>query len=136
MNVRDYEYIIAIAEQGSITRAATQLFITQPALTKFLKRTEDSLGLKLFNRNGNQFLLTEAGRRYVETGRIIVQMDRQLTAQLTQELTVQGTRIRLGIPMGRDQDMIERILPQFYDRYPDTRLCLHTDTGRKQMQEL
>lgn len=32
--------------------------------------------------------------------------------------------------------MIERILPQFYDRYPDTRLCLHTDTGRKQMQEL
>ena len=65
MNVRDYEYIIAIAEQGSITRAATQLFITQPALTKFLKRTEDSLGLKLFNRNGNQFLLTEAGRRYV-----------------------------------------------------------------------
>ena len=107
MNVRDYEYIIAIAEQGSITRAATQLFITQPALTKFLKRTEDSLGLKLFNRNGNQFLLTEAGQRYVETGRIIVQMDRQLTAQLTQELSFQGARIRLGFPMGRGRDIIE-----------------------------
>ena len=36
MDIRDYEYIVAIAEQGSISRAAAQLFITQPALTKFL----------------------------------------------------------------------------------------------------
>ena len=43
MDVRDYEYIVAIAEQGSITRAAAHLFITQSALTKFLQRTEREL---------------------------------------------------------------------------------------------
>ena len=43
MDVRDYEYIVAIADQGSITRAAEQLFITQPALTKFLQRIEKEL---------------------------------------------------------------------------------------------
>ena len=40
MDIRDYEYIVTIAEQKSITRAAAQLFITQSALTKFLQRTE------------------------------------------------------------------------------------------------
>lgn len=39
MDIRDYEYIVAIAEQGTITRAAGQLFITQSALTSFLQRT-------------------------------------------------------------------------------------------------
>lgn len=136
MDVRDYEYIVAIAEQGSITRAAAQLFITQPALTRFLKRTEAVLGLKLFIRNGNQFLLTEAGRRYVETGRAIVQMDRQLSEQLTHELTMQKSRIRLGFPMGRDRDMLENVLPRFVARYPNIQLCLHTDTSRKQMELL
>lgn len=43
MDIRDYEYIVTIAEQKSITRAAAQLFITQSALTKFLQRTERSL---------------------------------------------------------------------------------------------
>ena len=136
MDVRDYEYIVAIAEQGSITRAAAQLFITQPALTRFLKHTEASLGLKLFTRNGNQFLLTEAGRRYVETGRTIIQLDRQLTEQLTHELTMQKTRIRLGFPMGRERDMLEKILPPFHTQYPGIQLCLYTDTSRRQMEAL
>ena len=62
MDIRDYEYIVTIAEQKSITRAAAQLFITQSALTKFLQRTERSLGVALFLKKGNQFLLTEAGQ--------------------------------------------------------------------------
>lgn len=48
MDIRDYEYIVTIAEQKSITRAAAQLFITQSALTKFLQRTERSLGWLCF----------------------------------------------------------------------------------------
>ena len=136
MDVRDYEYIVAIAEQGSITRAAAQLFITQPALTRFLKRTEASLGLKLFKRNGNQFLLTQAGQRYVETGRAIIRLDRQLSEQLTHELGVQKSRIRLGFPMGRDRDLLENVLPQFYARHPDIQLYLNADTSRRQLDAL
>lgn len=136
MDVRDYEYIIAIAEQGSITRAASQLFITQPALTRFLQRTENELGIKLFIRNGNQMLLTEAGHRYVETGRKIVHLDRQLSEHLIQELAVQKSRIRLGFSMGRSHDMMEKILPEFYKKYPDIHICMNADTSRRQMEAL
>ena len=62
MDIRDYEYIVAIAEKGGISKAADHLFITQSALTKFLQRTEQKLGMELFVRKGKQFLLTEAGR--------------------------------------------------------------------------
>ena len=72
MDIRDYEYIVAIAEKGGISKAADHLFITQSALTKFLQRTEQKLGMELFVRKGKQFLLTEAGQRYVEIGRAIM----------------------------------------------------------------
>lgn len=133
MDVRDYEYIVAIAEQGSITRAAAQLFITQSALTKFLQRTERELGIALFQRNGNQFLLTEAGRQYVETGRAIMYLDRQLSEKLSQELLVEKSRIRLGFSMGRTKDILQNIVPVFLEKYPDIQLHTKADTSRKQM---
>lgn len=136
MDVHDYEYIVAIAEQGSITRAAAQLFITQSALTKFLQRTEKNLGLPLFQRHGNQFLLTEIGREYVETGRSIMQLDRQLTARLDEELNAQKKVIRLGYSMGWTSYLFEEIFPLFYSRFSDVRIRTHADTSRKHMEGL
>lgn len=136
MDVRDYEYIVAIAEQGSITRAAAHLFITQSALTKFLQRTERDLGLALFVRDGNRFQLTEAGQQYVETGRAILHLDRQLEEQMTQELAAQKGRIRLGFSMGRTDDILRNVLPSVYERYPDTKIYANADTSRRQMMAL
>ena len=136
MDIRDYEYIVAIAEQGSISRAAAQLFITQPALTKFLQRTERELGIDLFLRKGNQFLLTEAGRKYVETGRAIMQLDRTLSQELSEELQNSSRQIRLGFSMGRTNEILEGILPRFYEKYPDIKLSLKADTSRRQILAL
>ena len=136
MDIRDYEYIVTIAEQKSITRAAAQLFITQSALTKFLQRTERSLGVALFLKKGNQFLLTEAGQKYVETGRVIMQLDRQLSNQLESEAAIQRHRIRLGYGMGRSNQLIEEIFPKFFKKYPDVQVSTKAETSRRQMMEL
>ena len=136
MDIRDYEYIVTIAEQKSITRAAAQLFITQSALTKFLQRTERNLGLALFLKKGNQFLLTEAGQKYVETGRVIMQLDRQLSNQLESEAAIQRHRIRLGYGMGRSTQLIEEIFPKFFEKYPDVQVSTKAETSRRQMMEL
>ncbi len=136
MDIRDYEYIVAIAEQGSITRAAAQLFITQSALTKYLQRVEKSLGLELFIRNGNQFLLTEAGHRYVETGRAVMHLDQQLSEQLAKERMRHKSQIRLGYGMGRTGEMLERVFPAFHQRFPQVQIYGKADTSRKQMMAL
>ncbi len=136
MDIRDYEYIVTIAEQGSITRAAAQLFITQSALTKYLQRVEKHLGLPLFIRNGNQFLLTEAGERYVETGRAVMHLDQQLSGELEKARTKYKSMIRLGYSMGRTSEMLEKIFPAFSSRYPDIRIYGRADTSRRQMMAL
>lgn len=136
MDIRGYEYIIAIAEQGSITRAAAQLFITQSALSRFLQRTEHELGLPLFFRKGNQYFLTEAGQQYVDTGRKIMHLDRSLSDHLAKELAHQKGQIQLGYGMGKTGYILEEILPQFYEKYPDVRIYAKAETSRKLMQRL
>ena len=51
-------YLTTIAEEQSITRAATRLFISQPALTAFLSRTEEELGTRLFDRTSTPIRIT------------------------------------------------------------------------------
>lgn len=136
MDVRDYEYIVAIADQGSITRAAEQLFITQPALTKFLQRIEKELGLSLFVRKGKQFILTESGQKYVEVGHEILRLDRKLTEQLIQDGIAQKKRVRLGFSMGRFYNLMETVLPAFSETYPDVQVYASAGTSRKQFDLL
>ncbi len=136
MDVRDYEYIVAIAEQGSISRAAACLYITQSALTRFLQRKEQETGLALFLRQGNQLVLTDAGRRYVETGRRILELDRTLTEHLERELSRRKGQILLGFPMGWTGLILEDVLPPFRKQYPDVMLCLKEDTSQQQLEAL
>lgn len=52
MNTRELEYILAIAKEKSISKAAEKLYVTQPALSLFLTRLESQLGTPLFIRGG------------------------------------------------------------------------------------
>src|SRR3546814_20967895 len=62
MNILSLRYFLKIAEHGSITRAAAELHITQPALTRHVAHLEDQLRVKLLMRHGRGVRLTEPGR--------------------------------------------------------------------------
>ena len=83
MNIKDYRYIVEIAEQESISKAAAVLYITQSALTKFLQRIEEELGAPLFFRRGNRLALTEIGQYYVAKGRRIIELDYELELDIS-----------------------------------------------------
>ncbi len=61
VDTRLLRYFAAIAEEGSLTRAAQRLFVSQPALTKQLKHLESQLGVRLFTRSSTGMTLTGAG---------------------------------------------------------------------------
>lgn len=70
-------YLTTLAEEQSITRAAARLFISQPALTAFLNRTEEELGVRLFDRSTTPIRITKAGAYYLsELEKICVMQDR------------------------------------------------------------
>lgn len=62
LNLRDIRAFIAVAQTGSFTRAATQLHLSQPALTVQIRRLEETVGMRLFDRNSRHVALTPTGR--------------------------------------------------------------------------
>ena len=61
MDTRSLRYVLAIARHQNLTKAAEELHVGQPTLSKFLQSLENELGLKLFQKVGHRFLLTYAG---------------------------------------------------------------------------
>ncbi|SPB15321.1 LysR family transcriptional regulator [Caballeronia novacaledonica] len=62
LNLRDIRALVAVAEAGSFTRAAERLHLSQPALTVQIRRLEQAVGARLFDRNSRNVALTPTGR--------------------------------------------------------------------------
>ena len=115
MNVRDFEYIIEIANQRSISKAAASLFVSQPALSKYVQRMEESLGVRLFQRVGKQFIPTYAGERCVEKARQILSLHEQMVNEMRDISMSRAGKIALGVPMGRTDFFMSGIMPNAYN---------------------
>lgn len=66
MTDKEHLYVSTIAQYGSVTKAAEQLFISQPSLTQALHRLEAEYGSPFFHRGRGGLLLTRAGRTYLD----------------------------------------------------------------------
>ena len=73
------QYIIAIADKKSISQAARDLYISQPALTKYISTLEDELGVQLFDRTSTPIQLTYAGEVYLEYAKLQSGMEKRCT---------------------------------------------------------
>ena len=66
MDIKNPEYILEIARQQSVTRAAQKLFITQSTLSQYLLKLESELNTPLFERKKNRLVPTGAGQIYIQ----------------------------------------------------------------------
>ena len=66
MSLDKLDYVLALAEERNLTRAAKKAFISQPALTNYINRLESQLGVKLFDRTVSPIQITRAGSVYIE----------------------------------------------------------------------
>lgn len=138
MNVKDYRYIIEIAQQESISQASEVLCITQSALTKFLQRIEKELGIALFFRKNNRLYLTDAGRFYVEKGKEIVRLDYEMEEGMARLVEEREKCIRIGCSMGREEYVVREVLPEFYREYPEAFVRVNsgsTSLGLEQVEK-
>ena len=72
MNTRQLEYVIAVAEERSFSKAADKLHISQPSLSQYIRNIEKSLEVNLFDRSVTPLSLTEIGEVYVKTAYSII----------------------------------------------------------------
>ena len=73
MNLKDLHYLVAVADLHSFVQAAERCFISQPTLSMQIKKLEDSLGVRIFERNNKKVTATEVGNEIIASARRILQ---------------------------------------------------------------
>lgn len=122
MNVKPLTYLLSIAENGSLSAAAKELCISQPALSKYLTDLEEELGTELFLRHKKRYYPTAAGKIYLEAANRIIAVKEQ-TYQMIAELSAGYQKtITIGVTPLRGSIAIARIFQQFHRRYPNVKI--------------
>lgn len=113
-----------VVESGSFTRAADQLQMSKPSVTKLVQRLESHLKLKLLQRTTRRVTVTAEGAAYYErTARVLSELD-EIESDLTQEQTDPKGRVRLDVGSVVANLILMPRLPDFYRRYPRVQLAL------------
>lgn len=131
---REYEYVAAIAQEGTLSGAAVRLGVSQPALTRFLKKEEGELGTALFQRIDNRMVLTYAGECYLDHIKQIFTIQTRMKAALDDIAQMDHGRLRVGIPGIRRPFTIFSVIPQFKKKYPAIDLTL-VEMGSDNLEE-
>lgn len=135
MNIKQAKYIKTIAECGTVTAAAKQLYVSQPSLSQMLHQVEDELGLPIFDRSVSPFRLTYAGEKYIQAADRILAANSQLEMQIRELKQENSGRIRLGVSVSRAMQILPTVIPQFLALYPDVQIDL-TECGSAGLEEL
>ena len=116
------EIIRAVSELGSVTAAAESLFVTQPALSHSIRKLEDSLGVKIWSREGRQLRLTQAGEHLLSVAsRLLPQLER---AEQQFEQFARGERgtLRIGMECHPCYQWLLKVAAPFLKKWPSVDL--------------
>jgi DNA-binding transcriptional LysR family regulator len=122
MELRHLIYFEAVARLQHVSRAAVELAIAQPALSRQIRDLEEELGVELFERVGRNVRLTEAGEALLAHARTILAQVEAAQAEMRERVGLKRGRAAIGAPPTVGTRLLPRILAQFNQRYPGLEL--------------
>ncbi|MBQ7797178.1 MAG: LysR family transcriptional regulator [Lachnospiraceae bacterium] len=135
MKSRNYEYVNAIYQEGSFSKAAQKLFISQPALSAAIKKLESELyGISLFNRGVNPITLTPAGEYYLTCAEKIAELENQLDQHFASLAGIRSGTLNLGSSSYFCTYVLPDLIHQYMQKNPDCTINL-VETDVSDMEE-
>lgn len=126
MELRVLQYFLVTAREENITRAATQLHITQPTLSRQLMQLEQELGVKLFHRGRHNILLTEDGMLLRRRAQEIVDLTKKTEHELRHEEEKVSGEISIGCGEAQNMKVLCEMMASFRQKYPDVSFEIYT----------
>jgi LysR family hydrogen peroxide-inducible transcriptional activator len=124
-SLRDFTYLIAVAETLHFGKAAEQCHVSQPTLSGQLKKLEDSLGFAIFERTSRQVTVTSKGKIMVLAARDIIE-SQAVFRQKAKELSTPFTgELHLGLIPTLAPYLLPQIMPQLHDKLPQLNFFLY-----------
>lgn len=125
------KYIYTVYKLKSVSLAAQELFVTQPALSRAIKKAEAELGSPIFNRKTLPFSLTAEGLVYIQAIEKMLQIERDTAEKVSDIQHMQGGTLRIATSTHLSFYVIPKILKIFREQHPqiDTHIII-TDTNK------
>lgn len=125
MDIKELNYIIAIAEEGSISQAAERLYMAQSSLSQFLSKYEKELHTKLFIRTAHGIRVTYSGELFVQSAKQILVNYHRTQSKLWDIEELKTGRIEFGISSFRGGYLLPHVLCRFFAIYPGIEVIVH-----------
>ncbi|WP_248796772.1 LysR family transcriptional regulator [Pseudomonas sp. MWU13-2105] len=136
MNLKQIEYALAVADEGSFTRAAERCHVVQSALSHQIARLEEDLGASLFERSSRKVRLTAAGEAFVRSARPALEATRRIVA----EVAAASGEVRGSLSIGKISSLTEvdlvGLLARFHGLYPQVDIHLNMSKSETLMLDV
>jgi DNA-binding transcriptional LysR family regulator len=125
MELTHLRYFVAVAEELHFGHAARELHITQPPLSKQIKRLEEELEVKLFNRTSRRVELTEAGIFFFKEAKAILARADYVSGKMRDIAKGSSGSLSLGFNESAINTFLPGTIRKFREKYPEVKLILH-----------
>lgn len=136
MNIRDLQYIIAVAETRHFGKAAERCFVSQPTLSGQIKKLEDDLGITIFERSNRSVEVTPVGEDILEHARLILEQVEQIRQKARAHQDPLQGPLRIGAIPTLSPYLMPLILMPLKRKIPQMQLRLSEEITERLLQRL
>ncbi|MFH2203426.1 MAG: LysR substrate-binding domain-containing protein [Elusimicrobiota bacterium] len=127
MNLRDLEYLVAVAEHKHFGKAAQAVFATQPTLSMQIKKLEQELGVKLLERTNRRVLITELGQKVAAHAQVVLRGANEIRTMTRDAKDPYSGKLKLGLFPTLAPYLLPHIVPGLMKKYPSLKLILREE---------
>jgi len=136
VELRHLRYFVAVAEELHFGRAAQRVHIAQPPLSQQIRRLEQDLGVRLFDRTNRRVQLTDAGRAFLLEARSTLAQAEYAREVASRAARGEAGQLLIGYMASAELNVFPRLLPAFRKRYPDVELTFQLLGASEQLEAL
>ncbi len=125
MNLKDFKYLVALADTGHFGKAAAKTFVSQPTLSAQLRKLEEYLGVKLVERSPKNVRLTEVGRQIVARARRMLDESNEIIALARNNTDPYSGKIKIALIPTIGPYLLPRVMKRIRKALPDLGLMLY-----------
>ncbi|MBP3336776.1 MAG: LysR family transcriptional regulator [Clostridia bacterium] len=133
---RNKEYILTVFREGSFSKAAERLYISQPSLSASVKRIEEKLRAPIFDRSTTPISLTEIGREYVKYAMEIDEKEQDFTRFIEDHVNLLSGTIRIGGSSLFASFLLPQMISDFNKLYPEICFEISEDSTKNLIQKI
>jgi DNA-binding transcriptional LysR family regulator len=130
VDIHQLRTFVAVAREGSITRASERLHLSQPAVSAHVKALEDALGLALFARSARGMTLTPGGERLLAKAEDALAAHRELLDEASKLRGRPASRLRIGAGASASHEAVGRLVTAVAERHHEIEIAIQHGTSR------